>query len=184
MTVRRTDPLATLLAYGVVRAHTYLGVHQMIKRAVAVLGASALAFAASAGPAMASKDDDYEKYDRLKLTLCKEVKHDDDDKDKDKKDKKFVVKYKTDKEGGYVKLRDGECKEVKVKFDKNKVKVSEEYTKGYELKNYRVPMNHKWDTKSYYKHDDKVEVKYKDKDYAKVKVVVVNEKKDKDKYDH
>ena len=142
----------------------------MYQRAAALLASSALALTASAAPAIATEKD---KYFDLKLTVCKKVIGKDEGK-------KFLIKIHTDKGEAKVYLKDKQCEDVKLKFDKPKVTIKEEDQHGYKLHKFDVPMNKHLHTESYKVEDHKVVVKYQDCDNAKVKVIVVNKKDKKD----
>lgn len=162
-------------------------VSAMVRRAVMVIAAPALVAGASAAPAMASeKYDDDDKYKSVAIKVCKVVhdydddkddkykddKYDKDEKNKDKDKKKFTIHIKTDHDYAKVKLRDGECDKVYVDYKYPKFKVTEDYKKGYEL-DYMKGYD------GAYKHGDDGKFKF-DKGDKYVKVVVHNEKKDKD----
>jgi hypothetical protein len=155
----------------------------LVGRSIAALGVPALMLALGSAPAFASAQDSGEgkKADKVSVTVCKEVDKKKDKsrggKDDDEK-QKFSFVVETDLAKKSFDLKDGQCKHnLKLKFDKAKVTVSEEKVRGYKVKDIIVWGDVKKTTEPP-KDDNKIVIKFKDKDEAQVGVKFVNQKKD------
>ena len=149
----------------------------IIARGIAVLGAPALMLTLSAAPAWAGvQDGDQGKPDKVSVTVCKEVvKKDKDKSDEDRDKQKFGFEVETDKAKKSFRLKDGQCKYLKLKFDDPKVRVSEDSARGYKVKDIYVS----GDVKKTSTDDNKVRIKFKDKDEPQLWVKFVNKKDEK-----
>jgi len=150
-------------------------VSAMVRRAVMVVAAPALAAGAIAAPAAATEYE-HDRYKTVAVKVCKVVKDDYDRKHNDRKNdkKKFTIHIKSDHDYAKVKLRNGECDKVYVDYKYPKFKVTEDYVHGYELKYIKGEegaYHHGYGKVTFHKGD-----KY-------VKIVVVNKEKDRDRHD-
>ena len=151
----------------------------IIRRATMMVALPAVAAGVAATPAIADdhgSENDYKN--RVHVTICKEVRKDNgdyynnkDDKGKNDKFKLHVATY------GYVdqhdvKIKNGDCKDVDLRFDAyNKKVVVKEYDtpKGYKFENIECYNDHG----NYYSYDKKT----CDFQGDWVKVVVINKVK-------
>lgn len=148
------------------------------RRAIGMLGASALVAAAAGAGAPAFAGGGGGDTQELRLTVCKVVKDKDKDKDKNKNDdkEKFRFVAETDRDDHEFKLRDGECRFIKLEFKRDKLVVEEKDSDKYKVSFKATGAGvDEWRS---YKSTVTVDVNEKRKK-PPIKIVVTNKKKDK-----